>query len=122
MAKILVLEDSPERQFKFRHNLDGHSVTITAYAQACIYELMYKEWDWLFLDHDLGGDIMVESGINTGYEVAQFLAAHPDMQPPRIIIHSLNPVGAKNMKAVLPKAEEFPFVWLKLRALLPYVA
>lgn len=109
--KILILEDSDERQRTFRGNLIGHSVEIHATATAVISRLQAEKWDWLFLDHDLGGKTMVPSGPGTGYEVACWLEQHPDRMPWQIVIHSFNNTGAARMKATLPQAHVIPGVW-----------
>jgi hypothetical protein len=70
-----------------------------------------QDWDWLFLDHDLGGQIMVTPGDNTGYKVACWLEAHKGRQPPHMVIHSFNPIGAKAMGAALPAAVYVPSSW-----------
>lgn len=108
---ILILEDDKTRQKYFVRRF-GYDVTIVETAHAAIDNLRLKDWDAVYLDHDLGGQQMVESGDNTGYEVAKWLAEHPHRQPGRIIIHSYNPVGRDNMKALLPRAIIAPGIWL----------
>jgi CheY-like chemotaxis protein len=108
---ILILEDDHERQKIFRSNLIGTNAVIVETAAGAIQELSSSNWDYLFLDHDLGGQQMVESGPGTGYEVAEWLAENPDKQPPNIIIHSFNPSGAENMQRVLPNAIKAPGCW-----------
>lgn len=45
---------------------------------------------------------MVDSGRNTGYEVACFIAAlKMPKRPKLVVLHSFNPVGVKNMARVL---------------------
>jgi hypothetical protein len=103
----------------FRANLIGHNVKcVETVREVCTY-LEAEDWDALFLDHDLGGEIMCASGENTGYEVACWLAAHSDRKPKYIFLHSLNPTGRKNMKFVLPEAVEYPFAWKDPKARLP---
>jgi len=110
--KILILEDSLERVKKFREKFIGHEVVVTEFSKECIKLLSENTYDAIFLDHDLGGAIMVSSGENTGYEVAEWLSKNPVYQPRTIIIHSFNPSGAKNMKAVLSNAIINPGAWL----------
>ena len=114
--RILILEDSKERQEKFGRNTVGHIRVIVESAKACIGALMAGvdmdlPIDVLFLDHDLGGTVMQESGPGTGYEVAQWLEQHPQYQPKHIVIHSFNPDGAMRMNAALPKAVRWPGCW-----------
>lgn len=108
---ILILEDDPSRVKKFRAKLIGHNLTVTDDSKACIKLLESGVWDILCLDHDLGGQVYVASGENTGYEVAKWLELNPKNLPSTIYIHSLNGVGAANMKACLPQAIQVPFLW-----------
>ena len=108
---ILILEDDRSRQQIFARNLIGTNPVIVATASDAIQKLSEHDWDYLFLDHDLGGQQIVESGPGTGYEVAEWLAENPDCQPPHIIIHSFNPSGAENMKRALPNATVAPGCW-----------
>lgn len=109
--KILILDDDENRHKEFNKRLIGHSVKNVYWAQQTIKALEEEVWDCVFLDHDLGGEIYVRSGPNTGYEVAKWLSENPDKQPKRIIIHSFNSVGAANMKSLLPNAELIPGAW-----------
>jgi len=109
--KILILEDNLERQEQFKNNLIKHDVELADSAKDTINLLTNEKWDVLFIDHDLGGQVYVPSGENTGYEVAKFLEANKQHMPKNIIVHSLNSVGAKNILAALPNAIHIPFVW-----------
>ena len=108
---VLILEDNHARQQTFMRNLVGTNAVIVETATAAIQKLLEHPWDYLFLDHDLGGAQMVASGPGTGYEVAEWLAVNPKYQPPNIVIHSFNPVGAANMKRVLVDAAVAPGCW-----------
>lgn len=113
--KVLILEDDSERVKAFRASLIGHELDITEYAEAAIALLIKNEYDFLFLDHDLGGCVYVPSGAGTGYEVAEWLSNNPSRKPTHIYLHSLNPVGRLNMKRVLPEAIEAPFAWKNIK-------
>jgi len=123
--KILVLEDNRERINIFRNNLqtDGVSLTFAITVPACVQALELEEYDYLFLDHDLGGKVYVPSDGDeeTGWHVAKWLSEHPDRMPPQIFIHSLNENGRKNMMSLLPDATELPFAWqlVKIREAKP---
>jgi hypothetical protein len=97
--RILILEDDENRNVYFRRNFAPNEIVITD--------------DSNFLDHDLGGQQMVSSGENTGYEVAQFLEENSIFVPPRVVIHSFNPIGARNMHQALPRATVMPGAWTR---------
>jgi CheY-like chemotaxis protein len=113
--RILVLEDDPERHKYFRQLAIENDLTIVETSSECIILLYNHTYDCLFLDHDLGGQVYVNSDLpNTGYEVAKWLEGHPERKPKNIIIHSLNGVGAQRMNQALPEALYIPFAWLYL--------
>ncbi len=101
MKKILILEDDHERHEAFRLKFKDEDVLIVETAKEAIAHLKLEDFDILFLDHDLGGKVYVESGPGTGYEVACFLEENKGLKPKQIIIHSLNPVGAKKMNQAI---------------------
>jgi CheY-like chemotaxis protein len=121
--RILVLEDSLERhrQFKERFIENGSiTYTIVENAEDCKALLLENEYDVIMLDHDLGGEIFVDSNQkNTGAEVSRWIAENKSSikGDPVFIIHSLNPNGSKIMEQTI-KSEfhlvyRIPFVWLK---------
>ena len=108
--RILFLDDDQIRHDKFRELINNrHEIHAVYTAKECIDCLKLRpKYDMIFLDHDLGGRQFVESGYETGYQVAQWLQQHPALQAPTMIIHSFNPIGAKQMNACIPKAIRFP--------------
>ena len=108
---ILILEDNLERQEQFKKNLVGHNIEITDSSKTAIQKLTNEKWNLLFLDHDLGGQVYVESGENTGYEVAEFLKFNNKHIPQNVIVHSLNVPGAQNILSVLANGIHIPFAW-----------
>jgi len=117
--KILVLEDSQERIEKFKTLFPehDHDVWFTYEAQECIDLLDTQQWDILFLDHDLGGDVYVQSGKGTGYELAGYIAESINKDT-AVIIHSCNHAGATQISFLLPCAVRVPFVSLNIEAAL----
>jgi len=109
--RILILEDNPSRHKAFRQKFIGNTVVIVSEPREAKLLLEDMGWDVLCLDHDLGGQEMMESGSGTGYEVAEWSEKHPARQPKTIIIHSLNPVGSANMNDALPDAHIIPRAW-----------
>jgi hypothetical protein len=76
---------------------DGQDVWHARTAQQAISLLKSHEFDFVSLDHDLGGKTFQASEEeNTGYQVAKFIS---EMEKPPAIarVHSFNPVGAKRM-------------------------
>lgn len=114
--KILILEDDAERCKHFSRALIGHEVDITEFSKEAIKLLSNKNYDILFLDHDLGGKTYVDSGDGTGYEVAKWLSHNTGRKPKEIYLHSLNEWGRKNMKGVLPESIEAPFAWVNIHS------
>jgi CheY-like chemotaxis protein len=116
--KILILEDMANRIDIFKKKLKGHDLYFFDEADDAIEALRLmneKPWDMIFLDHDLGQEMFVPSSHhNTGYTVAKFIAEN-DVKFNQIIIHSMNPAGAQNMKSVLKKADVIPFAILRNR-------
>lgn len=112
MADVLVLDDNKTRLQMFRRKFTGHHVETVKTVKECIAKLKSDKWDYLFLDHDLGGQEMVPSGPGTGYEVAEWLAENPTRIPEEVILHTFNSPGAQNMKSKLPNAKIIPGVWM----------
>jgi len=122
-VRILILEDNLERYkvfdktlfsgmlLKYQAQPNHKTVDWVKHTEEAIELLAHEEFDFLFLDHDLDGKVYQESGPGTGYEVAEWLADHPERKPKNIILHTLHQQGAINMKAKLPEAVYFPFVW-----------
>lgn len=123
--RILVLEDDPNRQLQFKDRFIEKSesgtkiqYTIVESAKDCISLLEASEWNLVILDHDLGGEVFVESlRPNTGGEVARWIENNVDkmLGNPYFVIHSLNGAGAEYMentiKQVTDRVCRIPFVW-----------
>lgn len=116
MSKILILDDDENRHVQFANKYATEDLTHVHTSLDAIETLKNNEYDYVFLDHDLGGLVMQESGDGTGYEVAEWISNNPDRKPIKmVILHSLNPPGRKNMCNIL-KAKgidvmESPFLW-----------
>jgi CheY-like chemotaxis protein len=116
--KILVLEDAQERIDWFKKFLIGHEVDFVATTEEAFKLLDEKEYyDMIYLDHDLGGEIFVESGDNTGYAVAKKMvedvSVYNKFRTAFVFIHSANYIGAGKMQALLMdkyKTIAFPFL------------
>jgi len=111
---VLFLDDNQSRTKTFRSQVPSAVCVDT--ADDCVKALMAEDrWDYVFLDHDLGGEEMVDSfNNNTGAWVARWLSKnHRDIG--LIVIHTLNPAGATAMRDTLLAAEYdvelIPFAW-----------
>ncbi len=88
----------------------GYEIYITRTVSETLAQLAHQSFDVVSLDHDLGGEQMVDSHSETGYEVAKFISKMSD--PPKVIIvHTFNPTGASNMMSVMKnlKVLRIPF-------------
>ena len=111
---ILILEDDPERWKVFRRTLSLRNNveivdTVEKAKDAVIASgIAFNPFDLIFIDHDLGGEVYVDSeNENTGYQFAKWLAENEF--DAKYVTHSLNPIGARNICAVLPGCDHVPF-------------
>jgi len=109
----MFLDDDPGRYKQYRQFIEPDvEIDWAETVDRAIYFLATNRYDLISLDHDLGGQQMVESGYGTGWEVAKWISEH-DVGNPQIHLHTLNPIGAKNMLALLPNAHIMPFTRIK---------
>lgn len=117
--RILIVDDSEERVKAFASKLQDHYIYV-AYDANQAYAAIHQEdrFDYIFLDHDLCGGVYENSDEKSGYGVAKYLVSIPEKYPQRVIIHSLNPSGAKNIEEALKSAgiicNRVPFAWTKI--------
>lgn len=114
--KIFILEDAPSRMTKFRHYLKElypnecaiyHAVEVDSAMK--ILKENENTWDIIFLDHDLEGNVYVPSNHRqTGYTIAKYIKEN-NVKYNECIIHTQNPVGAKNINSVLTDEQVIPF-------------
>lgn len=96
MNNILFLDDDPARIAAFRSAVPY--ATLVETAEECIKEIRQEEWDWIFLDHDLGGEVFVDSDRkDCGMEVVRFLVDNKPDKMPRVVVHSLNGEARQRM-------------------------
>jgi hypothetical protein len=113
--RILILDDDLKRHTAFARNLIGHEVVHAETVTTTIHHLNKGEvFDAVFLDHDLGGEVYVESGGDkpTGYDVATWLLFNSERCPNIVIIHSFNKTGALKMKALLDEQDISALLYL----------
>jgi DNA-binding NtrC family response regulator len=96
--KIFILEDDPKRVEWLKEKLNPEiELDITDQVEEAMPWLHEREYDAIFLDHDLGGEQMVSSDVwNTGSTVARMIHETPNKHL-TVIVHSYNPSGAKIM-------------------------
>lgn len=104
MLKILILEDDMNRIETFGKYLSVNEfdMTFVVTAAEAIAHLEEDEFDVVFLDHDLGGEVYVDTADkNTGSEVVRWLTRPPLLRPPVMIVHSMNTPAAQSMELAL---------------------
>lgn len=100
MTTLLFLDDNQERQKKIKERLPSIIQTYTAAETIETIEEV-ESIDVLFLDHDLGGEVYVDSQReDCGMEVARWLVKNPQ-NINTIVLHSFNPIGKHNMYLAL---------------------
>lgn len=117
MLKWLILDDMESRHIEFikiTQFLDVDCEHVWNASEA-ISRLKNKEFDVVWLDHDLSDEhYSIEGQANpvnegTGAEVAEFIATMKE-PPKRICIHSWNPVGVENMCNILKPTNTLIYV------------
>lgn len=111
--RILILDDEQCRHDAFAGAYAGHDVTHVTTYQSFLHEIeMNSPWDLVSLDHDLGeatgGNVYVD-----GWGVIRFFSGQhasmricelsEDILPLEVIVHSVNPEGARAMVANLTR-------------------
>lgn len=96
-AKVFLLEDTDARIDWFNARLRDITIATHAAEAYKILELNSK-FDFYFLEHDLGID-----SVGTGADVSRCLAAYGH-NGVATVIHSWNPSGVNEMKAILNEA------------------
>lgn len=109
--KILILEDSTERNNWFTRKLIGNVVDYALSAEVANKLLLEKTYDVIFLDHDLDEEhyVAMYAPLNTvltgtGVDTAKFIVSNKVSPKAQIIVHSLNTVGSQNIFAILNDA------------------
>jgi CheY-like chemotaxis protein len=103
MRNVLFLDDSEnriEQAIKIFTRIE-YDITVVRTAEETIKELFGKSWDVVSLDHDLGGQVYVNSNReDCGMEVVRWIKNnHPDVK--KFIIHSWNIPAAREMMFTL---------------------
>jgi hypothetical protein len=97
--RLLILEDNQDRIEKFKILFKNQEASFVKTVREAI-ELVawYRDFDILWLDHDLGGKIWEDSfKEDTGYHFVKWMVDNELQKKALIYIHSMNPVGANLM-------------------------
>jgi len=108
---ILIVEDDAYRISWFRKKLAlADCLEITSDVSRAIDRLTVTNWDFLFLDHDLGINEETWEEKQPGRAVSTWLIANPDVLPKLvIIIHSMNAVSSVKIYNELYNAKRLGF-------------
>ena len=100
VLRVLIVEDTPQRQEVLTALYRAHAWVLVHTGRRAQILLEAYDFDLLSLDYNLRGDL-------TGEDVARVLLASRNRDV-RVVIHSLNPRGARRIQAVLPGAIAYP--------------
>ena len=107
--RVLFLDDSMERQKKFRMSTIGWDVHFASNYHDCVQILASeRQFDCVFLDHDLSDEAaagLASPDEKTGADVARFIVTLPEnLRPKEAIVHSLNEAGRNRIVDILRDA------------------
>ena len=112
--KILILEDDHERIKSFKRKYVNHSLVFTEHSADAIDWLAKETFDYIFLDHDLGGTQMNFDPEDCGTLVAEYIVKNNIQDKSQIIIHSFNQPAAMRMVDIInDNVQYIPGLWLK---------
>jgi hypothetical protein len=95
--RVFILEDDLTRVILFREALMRHDVTHAESLTEAV-EMYRGPYDLLLLDHDLGGEVFVDSEKeDTGAGFCRWVSG----EPTTVLIHSYNAPGAAQMNVTL---------------------
>jgi len=120
---VFLLEDDERRREWFAKRFKGDHLDVVDDVAQAKELLENRSYDSIFLDHDLIPEhygATESDDERTGYAIASFLAARPDLQrSATIMVHSFNADGAMRMVEELRRAgrhaEYIPFHFLEER-------
>jgi hypothetical protein len=121
--RIFLLEDDQRRCDWFAKRFKGDVLDVVCEIDEAKEMLETRTYDSIFLDHDLQPEhygAETHDDERTGYAIASFLAARPELQrAATIMVHSFNADGAMRMVEELRRAgrnaDYVPFHFLEER-------
>lgn len=105
--RVLFLDDRSKRIHSAIKKFADCDLTIVATVVECLRFLSSEEFDYVFLDHDLGGREFVDpNDKDCGMEVVRYLENGwiPGKKKPDFVIHSSNSFAAYGMENRLRNA------------------
>ena len=121
--RVFLLEDDERRREWFAKRFKGDHLDVVDDVSQAKELLEKRSYDSIFLDHDLIPEhygATESDDERTGYAIASFLAARPELQrSATIMVHSFNADGAMRMVEELRRAgrhaDYIPFHFLEER-------
>jgi len=105
---VFIFEDMEDRLKFFKKILVDHDLQHTDQIEKAKKILLNEKWDFVFLDHDMEERFMdSKTTQNNGYQLAKWIVENK-IKIEQIIIHSMNSVGAGNIREAL--RESYPTV------------
>jgi len=100
ILRILIIEDTPERQKILQQLYRDHAWMMVHTADRAIRLLNAYQFDIISLDYDIAGE-------GTGDQVAKVIRDSSSSSA-RVIIHSMNPCGREKILKFLPHSIVMP--------------
>ncbi|MGH9908210.1 MAG: cyclic-phosphate processing receiver domain-containing protein [Pyrinomonadaceae bacterium] len=121
--RVFLLDDDVRRHEWFAERFKGDFIDVAHNVEQAQQFLSANPYDAIFLDHDLRPEhynSLVHDDERTGYAIASWLAANPEMQrASTILVHTRNADGAMRMVEEMRRAgrsaEYVPFPYLAER-------
>lgn len=121
--RVFLLDDDERRHRWFKVRFKGDYVDVADHVEQAQKLLIENAYDAIFLDHDLHPEHynnLSHDDERTGYAIASWLAANPQLQrAATIMVHTRNADGAMRMVEELRRAgrtaEYVPFPMLEER-------
>ena len=97
---MLIVEDTPQRQEILSNLFRDHAWILVHTVQRALRLLEHYDFDLILLDYDLAGE-------GKGDRVARGIVNSRNAEA-KVIIHSMNAIGAQKTMNILPDAEFVP--------------
>lgn len=117
--RILVLDDVKSRHDAFDRLYEDADVRHAYTYKQFVYLLNGVKWDVVHLDHDLGDAVTADTYVDGWGAKQEFNGLHAAARvcelndedlPTQVVIHSINPEGARAMKTLLER-RGVPVTW-----------